>query len=128
MTVNILRHSEPTKWVKNLFCSKQIWFLLHTFKSFIQFCYSQNFHSLFRCYFGLGSRCSHGVLRKICLRFPSRKTEIAGWVLTQQKKFIKTKILRLKPQYDGKYSTSFWTHEVGEESICEAIKSPRNEG
>ena len=23
MTVNILRHSEPTKWVKNLFCSKQ---------------------------------------------------------------------------------------------------------
>ena len=33
-----------------------------------------------------------------------RQNDEYCWVLTQQKKFIKTKILRLKPQYDDTFS------------------------
>ena len=79
------------------FVQNKLWLLLHTFKSFITFCYSQNFHSLFRYYFGLGSRCSHGVLRKICLGFPSRKT-VAHFAIA---------LIRYVFRYFGSTFTSF---------------------
>ena len=37
-----------------------------------------------------------------------RQNDEYCWVLTQQKKFIKIKILRLKPQYDDIIPPSFW--------------------
>ena len=66
------------------FAQNKLWLLLHTFKSFISFLNSTDFDYS-------GSRFSWLHFLKICLGFPSRKTEIAGWVLTQQKKIYKNK-------------------------------------
>ncbi|MGN0196547.1 MAG: hypothetical protein ACI4B8_00935, partial [Candidatus Gastranaerophilaceae bacterium] len=43
------------------------------------------------------------MLKQILRSFRPQNDEYC-WVLTQQKKFIKTKILRLKPQYDDTFS------------------------
>ena len=59
---------------------------------------------------GVWASYSYGfskILYKQILRSFRPQNDEYCWVLTQQKKFIKTKILRLKPQYDGKYSPSF---------------------
>ena len=81
MTIDIICHSEPTKWVKNLFqyASNKIPKQVRNDK---QITVTLN-----------------------CLGFCFTK-----------------KILRYA-QYDDKYSSSFWTHEVGEESVCEAMAS-----
>ena len=60
-------------------------------------------------------RSSDFLFLRVCA-IASHYTKSAYFRVWLTKKFRK-KILRLKPQYDDRYFTSFWTHEVGEESI-----------